>query len=103
MIPNTAPIHSVISHDAIIKPAFLECVDASFSNHNEELFLVATTIAAMQIENNDHKIRNRILLNFIRTILKSDSFLTVVFTTRYLFTKTVTIVENKLSVIPATG
>lgn len=103
MIPNTAPIHSVISHDAIIKPAFLECVDESFSNHNEELFLVATTIAAMQIENNDHKIRNRILLNFIKTILKSDSFLTVVFTTRYLFTKTVTIVENKLSVIPATG
>ena len=103
MIPNTAPMPSPINHDATIRPAFVVCVWESFNNHNDVLSLVVTTMAPIQTDKNDQIILNSILLNFIRTILKSDSFLTVVFTTRYLFTKTVTMVENKLKVIPATG
>lgn len=102
-MPNTAPIQRVISHDTTIRPAFVECVWESFSSPNELLFLVATTTAPIQTDKNDQIILNKILLNFMSTILKSDSFLTVVLTTRYLFTNTVTMVENKANVIPATG
>lgn len=101
--PNTAPIHSPISHAATIKPAFLECVSESFTNHNEVLSLVVTTIAPIHTDKKDHTILNNILLNFIKTILKSDSFLTVVFVTKYLFTNIVVTVENNAKVIPATG
>lgn len=98
-----APIQSVISHDAIIRPALVEWVCESFSSHNEVLSLVVTTMAPIQTDKNEKIILKSILLNFMSTILKSDSFLTVVLTTRYLLTKTVTMVEKRLKVIPATG
>lgn len=71
-MPNTAPIQRVINHDAIIRPALVEWVWESFSNHNEVLSLVVTTIAPMQTDKNDNIILKRILLNFMSTILKSD-------------------------------
>lgn len=103
IIPNTAPMQILINQDATISPALVEWVWESYSNHTDVLSLVVTTMAPIQTDKNDQIILNSILLNFISTILKSDSFLTVVFTTRYLFTNTVTMVENKLKVIPATG
>jgi hypothetical protein len=98
-----APMQRVMSHDAIIRPALVEWVCESFNSHNEVLSLVVTTMAPIQTDKNEKIILKSILLNFMSTILKSDSFLTVVLTTRYLLTKTVTMVEKILKVIPATG
>lgn len=70
-IPNKIPITNAISHPAIISPAFVPC-EPSFKSQRDYESLLFTTIAPTQTPKNDQMILYNILLNFNRTILKSD-------------------------------
>ncbi len=88
---------------ATIKPAFYPYAPEAVKIPKEDDSLVLSTIAPTHTPTKDHTVLKIILLNLSSTILKSDSFLTSLFATRYLSTKSVKIVDTKASVIPTTG